>query len=378
MAAVVEGVEVGEMATVFDWTQYRGNLDWLPERTIYVTRHGSHAYGTSLPTSDLDLRGICVAPREYYLGFLKTVEQADQHEPDLSIFELRKFMKLASEANPNVLELLFTDESDRLLTTPTMDRLFAAREMFLSTKAKHTFSGYAVSQLKRINIHQRWLKNPPAAPPTRADFGLPERTVIPADQLAAANAAVRKQVEEWTWHSLDTVEPATRQAIQDDFARRLAEITGWAWTDVEVKTWTAAAQSIGYDANFIRLLDLERQYQSRLKEWQHYQEWKKTRNPARAVLEERFGYDTKHGMHLVRLLRMCREILTTGEVLVRRPDAEELLEIRAGAWSYERIVEWAERQDAELTELAKASTLPKQVDRVALDALCVSIVESML
>jgi hypothetical protein len=31
----------------FDWTQYTGNLKWLPERTLYLSRHGSHAYGTN-------------------------------------------------------------------------------------------------------------------------------------------------------------------------------------------------------------------------------------------------------------------------------------------------------------------------------------------
>jgi len=26
----------------FDWTQYTGNLKWLPERTLYLTRHAIH------------------------------------------------------------------------------------------------------------------------------------------------------------------------------------------------------------------------------------------------------------------------------------------------------------------------------------------------
>jgi hypothetical protein len=36
---------------------YKGNLTWLPKSVIYLTRHGSHAYGTSLPESDVDIRG---------------------------------------------------------------------------------------------------------------------------------------------------------------------------------------------------------------------------------------------------------------------------------------------------------------------------------
>ena len=46
------------------------------------------------------------------------------------------------------------------------ERLVEVRDSFLSKRAKHTFSGYALSQLKRINTHYRWLKNPPPAAPT--------------------------------------------------------------------------------------------------------------------------------------------------------------------------------------------------------------------
>ena len=63
---------------------------------------------------------------------------------------------------------------------------------------------------------------------------------------------------------------------------------------------------------------------------------------------------------------------------MRRPDADELRSIRDGAWSYERIVEFAESEDKALDEVMKKSALPNAPDRVKLDALCQSIVESML
>lgn len=370
-----EPTESEPTKATFDWKQYTGNLTWLPERTIYLTRHGSHAYGTNLPSSDLDLRGVAIAPAAYYHGFLQTFDQAVQKDPDLTIFEIRKFLGLAADCNPNVLEILYTDPSDHLLVTPLAEKLFEHRNEFLSQKAKHTFSGYATSQLKRINLHYRWLKNPPTSAPSRADFQLPERTVIPADQLAAAEAAIRKQIDEWSWHELEGVDPSVRQAVKDEFFRRLAQITQWAWDETDDKVWLSAARSIGYDTNFIELLDRERKYTGRLREWQQFNDWKKNRNPDRAKLEEKFGYDTKHGMHLVRLLRMCREILVEGKVIVRRPDFEELLSIRHGAWNYYELVAWAEKQDAELTELAKVSKLPRQPNRHKLDQLCIEMVE---
>ena len=362
----------------FDWTQYTGNLKWLPERTLFMTRHGSHAYGTSLPTSDMDIRGIAVAPIHYYLGISEVFEQAVQSQPvDLTIFDLRKFMHLAADANPNALEIIFTDPSDHLLVHPLMEKLFEARQAFISQKAKHTFSGYSRAQMKRINAHYRWLKDPPKAPPTRAEFDLPERTVIPADQLAAAQAAIQKQIDQWSWHEMEHLDPALRQAMQDEFSRRLLEITQWGEDQVDERVWTAASRAVGFDTNFIHLLDLERRYTGRLREWQNYQTWVKTRNPARAELEAKWGYDTKHAMHLVRLSRMCREILTDGVIRVRRPDAQELLEIRHGKWTYEELVAYSDKQDAELNELVKISELPKQPDRKKLDQVCMDIILGM-
>ena len=163
----------------FDWTQYTGNLKWLPERTLFMTRHGSHAYGTSLPSSDMDIRGIAVAPIHYYLGISEVFEQAVQNQPvDLTIFDIRKFMHLAADANPNALEIIFTDPSDHLLVHPLMEKLFEARQTFISQKAKHTFSGYSRAQMKRINSHYRWLKDPPKAPPTRAEVLRNSRRVV--------------------------------------------------------------------------------------------------------------------------------------------------------------------------------------------------------
>lgn len=355
---------------MFDWKLYNGNLAWLPERTIFLGRHGSHAYGTSLPTSDEDFRGVAIAPREYYLGGLQRFEQAVCNAPDLTVFELRKFISLAAQANPNVIEILFIDDTDRLQVSPAGERLLAARELFISRRVKHTFSGYAHSQLARIKGHYRWLKNPPSAPPTRAEFNLPERTLIPQDQLEAAEAGIRQKLDSWSADFLDLLDRDVREAVLQKMSEHLAELQ--VATDTEL--WKGAARTIGYGENFIQLLDMERRYSGKKREWENFQTWKKTRNPARAELEAKHGFDTKHAMHLVRLIRMCREILETGKVIVRRPDAEELLSIRAGAWSYDQLVEWAGRENADLEELAKVSPLPKAPDVERIDRLCVELI----
>jgi predicted nucleotidyltransferase len=352
---------------------YKGNLTWLVDNTIFLTLHGSHAYGTNTPSSDVDVKGIAIPPTEYYLGFSKGFEQAEFKDPDGVVYEIRKFFKLARDCNPNIIEVLHTDESDWISVHPVGRKIIENRHIFMSKKAYYTFFGYARAQLKRINTHYRWLKNPPKAPMTRAEFGLPERPILPPDQLSAAMADIQKKVESWdiNW---DLIEPSERIGMQERLSLQLAEV-GLAMDS----RWVPAAKLLGYDDNFILYVQKEREYKTKCADWDSYQEWKKSRNPQRAVLEEKFGYDTKHGMHLVRLIRMCREILTTGEVLVKRPDREELLAIRNGALPYEEMVEWADKQENELATVYQTSTaLPKTPDERSIDALCEDSIRSFL
>jgi uncharacterized protein len=338
--------------------------DWLADRTILEVVHGSHAYGLNIATSDVDIKGVCIPPSAYRDGFLYKFEQAETHAPDRVIFDIRKFMFLAAECNPSVIEVLFGDASDIIKCSAAGQRLRAAGSQFLSKKAKHTYSGYAHQQLKRIKTHYRW-NHSDIRKPLRADFNLPERTVIPADQLAAAMSAVTKKLTEWEFGSLGLDELGEATKI------RLAEIVA-EMTLASDDRWLAASRCVGLTDNFIELLDMERRYNSQMKEWDNYQKWLADRNPERAALEAAHGFDTKHGMHLFRLLRMGREIMTKAKVYVKRVyDRDEMLSIRFGAWSYERLVDWAEGEMKALDELYKTCTiLPNAPDKVALSNLC--------
>jgi hypothetical protein len=92
--------------------------------------------------------------------------------------------------------------------------------------------------------------------------------------------------------------------------------------------------------------------------WKSYWNWKKNRNDKRSELEALHGYDTKHAMHLIRLLRSGVDILETGIVPVKRKDADYLLDIRNGKYTYEEIVTESERLSAKVEELSKTTKLP--------------------
>ncbi|MFT6110272.1 MAG: hypothetical protein ACJA2W_003197 [Planctomycetota bacterium] len=130
----------------------------------------------------------------------------------------------------------------------------------------------------------------------------------------------------------------------------------------------------------VKFVDARRRknFDAEQQRWTHYQTWRKERNEARAALEAEHGYDTKHAVHLIRLLRMGEEILTRGEVIVQRPDAHELIAIRQGEWPFEKVLEEATRRSAMLPKLMASSALPDQPNRDEVNALVIELHRSRM
>ncbi len=57
----------------------------VEQRTILVGLAGSHGYGLNHLLSDMDYRGVFIAPKKYYLGFDR-IEQKDSGWDDLASF----------------------------------------------------------------------------------------------------------------------------------------------------------------------------------------------------------------------------------------------------------------------------------------------------
>lgn len=137
---------------------------------IYKVIAGSHCYGTNDENSDVDFRGICLPSKNNLLGFNK-FEQKLFKEQDEQIFSLDKFLKLALDGNPNIIELLFI-EDDYILykNSKYMDKILEKRQDFLSKQSASKFFYYAVAQIKRMEAHHKWLIDPPKKP-NCFDFG---------------------------------------------------------------------------------------------------------------------------------------------------------------------------------------------------------------
>jgi predicted nucleotidyltransferase len=366
--------------------------DGLPP-TIFLAVSGSRAYGTAGPASDLDLRGVCVVPLAARLSLFEGFEQHQgplsaslalaiedrlrahpsggqvaAHDAECVIFDLAKLVRLCAAANPSALEILFADERDWLIETPQWRRLHSQRHRFLTSKVQQTFQGYAMAQLKRIKTHRGWLLDPPRAKPAREDFGLPEKTTLSSDDRNRIEEAIAAKIR--SYH-LDDVEMArsTRLAIQERLRSLWMDVLEVREEELAERTRALAGHALNLPQEVMATLDAEKGYRAAMRHWEAYQTWKAQRNPARAALEQRFGYDTKHAMHLVRLMRMGLEVLETGDLLVRRSDAGELRAIREGALSFDRLLAEARDLGERMAQTAPTSGLPLDVDRGAIDAL---------
>lgn len=352
----------------------KSQIDWLQSRTIFLTRYGSYAYGTNRFDSDIDIRGVCTPPASYYLGLAGSFEQHVSSDPfDLTIFGINKFLKLALDNNPNALEILFTDESDHLFVSSRGKELLELKSHFLSKKARFTFAGYASSQLRRIIRHRSWILKPILEKPERSTFDLPEgNSLIPQSQMLEIEAEVQKKISDW---EIDTT------GLENDAAIKFRNELYNKLIDLKINhddMHVYAARSLGLNDNLLFAFKKEKVFKNALKEWNDFNVWKKTRNKKRFELEEKYHYDVKHGMHLVRLYRQCIELLRDCKLNVRRPDAPELLEIRNGAWSFDELIEWAKKQDLILDELYKTSLLPKEPNKELINNWLINALSCMI
>lgn len=117
---------------------------------IYRCRVGSKAFGLATAASDDDLRGIYLPPARLQWSLYRLPEQLESvgDGNDEVYWELGKFLRLALKANPNVLETLWTPHV--VDATGLAQELRTIRRAFLSKHIYKTYSGYVLSQFRRM------------------------------------------------------------------------------------------------------------------------------------------------------------------------------------------------------------------------------------
>ena len=79
---------------------------YLGNHILLLALGGSRAYGTNLPTSDVDIRGIAATPMSALFGLEKDFEQVVETNTDTVIYSMQKMLQLLISCNPNTIEIL--------------------------------------------------------------------------------------------------------------------------------------------------------------------------------------------------------------------------------------------------------------------------------
>ncbi|WFB06130.1 nucleotidyltransferase domain-containing protein [Streptomyces sp. LX-29] len=121
--------------------------DLVKRHTILSVVVGSRAFGLSTAASDVDRRGVYVAPAADFWRMAKPPTHVEGPLPEQFSWEVERFCALALSANPNILEVLHSPlvEERSALGVELRDLTPA----FLSRRAHTTYARYAASQFAK-------------------------------------------------------------------------------------------------------------------------------------------------------------------------------------------------------------------------------------
>ena len=288
----IEQIKEKLKASEYDFLREDKNLG---SNIILLTLGGSHAYGTNIEGSDVDIRG-CALNSKVELLTNVNFEQFIDNETDTVVYSFNKLISLLTNCNPNTIELLGCRKQDYLYLSPVGEEVLQNRKLFLSKKAVNSFSGYANQQLRRLDNKAIRV----------VEQGRRENHI-----LNSINNAIYSFKDRYFNFSDDMIRLYIGKSDRDDM-------------DTE----------IFIDANFTHYP--LRDYKGMLGEMNNIvKDYNKIgKRNKHAVEHEKLG---KHMMHLIRLYMMCLDILEKEEIITYRENEHDLLmDIRNGKQRRER------------------------------------------
>ncbi len=334
---------------------------------IYECITGSRAYGTHLPHSDTDIKGIFIQPKADFYGMTR-IEQVNDATNDTVYYELGRFVELLYKNNPNLLEMLNVPTDCLKLSHSVMQHL--RPELFLSKRCKDTFAGYAFTQIRKARGLNKKIVNPIAKE---------RKNILAFCYVVAGQGAmpVTKWLEQrhWRQENCGLVNIPHMKDMLGLFYDETGTV-GFKGIMQKESSNAISLSSIPKEMGPVTYLHFNQDgYKKYCKDYREYWDWVEKRNEHRYenTISHGKNYDSKNMMHTFRLLDMAAEIAEQQKIIVRRPNREFLLRIRNGEFEYDDLVKMAEEKATRIAELYEKSNLPDEPDKSKIEALLVQM-----
>jgi hypothetical protein len=237
------------------------------------------------------------------------------------LYEIRKAFTLLLQGNPNILSMLWVAPQYTLILKPAAEEIIENRRLFLGKHIYNAFAGYANQQMEKME--------------TRDPTELRQYLAVTAE-MKYRGIHPNHKGERFPEPNRDTGE--LKDVYFWDEERLRARLT----------YYQRKGENLGYMGDKRKQLVLEH------------------------------GYDSKNAAHLIRLLRMCVEFFKTGEMIVKRPDREELLAIKCGKWALEDVKNLSKELFSESRAAKESSSMPSHPDYDGANTLLIRLVHERI
>lgn len=307
----------------------------LGNNIMFLVAGGSYAYGTQIEgISDKDLRGCSLQLPSDLIGRTNFENYVD-NQTDTTIYGFNKFIQLAQDGNPNVLEILGVRPEDRFYVSPVGQEVFDNVDMFLSKHIAVKVNGFATSQLRKIQ------------------------------SITARNGNEKTQGE----YMLDAAN------------RKIEDFNGRYPTLVENSDMNLSLECIDGEwkivctGNFweVPLAEMKGAYDDLMNLFKSFHKF--TGDNSKPTDEKL----NKHAYHLVRLLTMGKEILDEGVIRTyREKEHDILMDMRDGKYMVDgkftkEFYDYIDHLEAEFEAARQRSELPNKPDGKRIDQFVESV-----
>ena len=327
------------------------------ENLIFKAIVGSQTYGTATPQSDIDYSGVFMQPIDEIITF--KYKDNIQVTKDESYMEVKKFIQLLSVSNPNALSLLYTMPEFVLKTTPQFELIKQHRDKFLTKKARLSFGGYAIEQIKKANGLNKKMNYEKESIVRKSPFNF----------TYAYENGKTIPISEWLTIENKKQELCGLVALhhfKDTFALYYDSTGLLKFKGIfRENSNQIVLSSVPKDLKPLTIVSFNQEaYSKHCREYAEYSEWLANRNVQRYVDVKNHNQqiDGKNLMHCVRLLDMAREIVADRTITLKRPNADYLISIRKGMVDLKTIIEKSTKEISEIDKLFKNSDLPEECD----------------